>query len=213
MPGTISASATVSQPLLERHGQRQRQRGDRAGCKDRARRRKSRARRALVQLFGRQRIEHAQQQRGRRERDRGLEARRCGSRARPESRSGRTPRPRSTASARSAAAIGPAPDSRRRRTAPRTRPPSTRCHPTSAFGGSGTAPATGPEGATRCSRLRSTAQRTNTSTARTAAAGTAAAAASARQAIASVAATSAANAASASGSCRLASTSSAAAIR
>ena len=62
-----------------------------------------------------------------------------------------------------------------------------------ASSGSGTAPATGPDGAIRYSLLRLSAQRSMTSAASSAAAGTAAAAAAVRQAIATVAAMSTAN--------------------
>ena len=58
---------------LQRQCQRERKRGNRAGCEYRARRGKSRPRRVLVQRLGRERIERAQQQRRRREWNRRLE--------------------------------------------------------------------------------------------------------------------------------------------
>ena len=91
--------------------------------------------------------------------------------------------------------------------------PSARCHPVRASSGSGTAPATGPDGAIRYSALRLSAQRNITSTASKAAVGTAAVAAAVRQAIAMVAPTRMAKTMSAAGSCRLASTRSVAAMR
>ncbi len=91
--------------------------------------------------------------------------------------------------------------------------PSARCHPVRASSGSGTAPATGPDGAIRYSALRLNAQRTMTSAARSAAAGTAAMAAVVRQAIAMVARARTVKTMSVAGSCRLASTRSVATMR
>ena len=100
MPGTISASATVSQPFSSAMVSASASAATAPVAKMRARRRQCRARRAPDQRFGRERKQRGEQQRRAGEGDRPLEVLRCGNRARSGWRSARTPPMRSTASAR-----------------------------------------------------------------------------------------------------------------